>query len=156
MMIPPLTPPTAPLGEQERAGKAVPAPPPAPVVSDQAGEDVREAKWQRYHASDPPDKGLLAELVAPVKEAILARFGQRTGPVIPAIDLPELRGLLREFDPLGKRRETVLLEVLAATTKGEGGAHMAELLRRELMTLLPRNAMVDNLLRNSHAIDLEG
>lgn len=156
MMIPPLTPPAAPLGEQARAGKAPPAPPVAPVLSDQAAEDVREARWQRYRASAPPDKALLAELVAPVKEAILARFGQRTGPVIPVIDLPELRGLLREFDPLGKRRETVLLEVLATTPKGGEGKHVADLLRRELMTLLPRNAMVDNLLRNSHAIDLEG
>jgi type III secretion protein H len=169
MMIPPLSPPAMPRQEPERLMATTPGALPRP---GEVTESAREAMWQRYRAANSPDPALIAELVAPVKAAVLERFGQCKGAVVPAIDLPELRRLLREFDPLGKRQETVLLELLKSfsgeravplsgsdvqgVSQGEAGGYLRELVSKELMTLMPRNSMVDNLLRNSHPIDLEG
>ena len=166
MIIPPLSPPAMPRQEPERLMATTPGALPRP---GEVTESAREAMWQRYRAANSPDPALIAELVAPVKAAVLERFGQCKGAVVPAIDLPELRRLLREFDPLGKRQETVLMDLLKSfsgesqvasdvqgVSPGEADGYLRELINKELMTLMPRNSMVDNLLRNSHPIDLEG
>ncbi len=36
-----------------------------------------------------------------------------------------------------------------------GGEYLAQLARRELQVLIPLNGMLDNLVRNSHKLDLE-
>ncbi|MGL5461532.1 MAG: YopR family T3SS polymerization control protein, partial [Aeromonas veronii] len=97
---------------------------------------------------------------APVTDKLIARFGERQSPVVDAIDLPELRATMREFDPLASRREKVLLNLLSELRDGQGAMpaghqFLDALARRELMTLIPLNGMVDNLMRNSHKLDLE-
>ena len=121
----------------------------------------RDLLWQIYQRGDESAQGIGKRLSQPVLDRLIERFGERRPPVVAAIDQPELRALMREFDPLAARREKVLLNVMAAL-KGEQGVVPAEfeyidtLARRELMTLLPLNGMVNNLMRHSHKLDLEG
>lgn len=121
----------------------------------------RERLWQLYQQGDGAAQELGKRLSQPVLDRLIERFGERRPPVVAAIDQPELRALMREFDPLAARREKVLLNVMAAL-KGEQGvvpaefAYLDELARRELMTLIPLNGMVNNLMRHSHKLDLEG
>ncbi|MGL5812107.1 MAG: YopR family T3SS polymerization control protein [Aeromonas sp.] len=121
----------------------------------------RDLLWQIYQRGDESAQEIGKRLSRPVLDRLIERFGERRPPVMAAIDQPELRALMREFDPLAARREKVLLNVMAAI-KGEQGvipaefAYLDELARRELMTLIPLNGMVNNLMRNSHKLDLEG
>ena len=122
---------------------------------------ARELLWRVYRKlgkESPPEIG--KQLFAPVTDKLIARFGERQLPVMNAIDLPELRATMREFDPLAARRETVLLNLLGELKNGQGGVpaehrFLDALARRELMTLIPLNGMMDNLVRNSHNLDLE-
>ena len=117
----------------------------------------RELLWQVY-LQDEKTAGVADLLFKPVASKLIERFGERQLPVVAAIDLPELRALMREFDPLSSRRETVLLKVMAEL-RGQGAwsgnDYLAELARRELMTLIPHNGMVNNLVRHAHKLDLE-
>ncbi|MBM0490197.1 YopR family type III secretion effector [Aeromonas jandaei] len=117
----------------------------------------RELLWQVYQ-QDEKTAGVADLLFKPVASKLIERFGERQLPVVAAIDLPELRTLMREFDPLSSRRETVLLKVMAEL-RGQGALsgndYLAELARRELMTLIPHNGMVNNLVRHAHKLDLE-
>lgn len=121
----------------------------------------RDLLWQIYQQGDEPAQGIGKQLTQPVLDKLIEHFGERRPPVVAAIDQPELRALMREFDPLAARREKVLLNVVAAI-KGEQGVvpaefeYLDELARCELMTLIPLNGMVNNLMRNSHKLDLEG
>ncbi|WP_322862355.1 YopR family T3SS polymerization control protein AscH [Aeromonas allosaccharophila] len=120
----------------------------------------RELLWQIYQQGDSPAPEIGKQLFAPVIDKLIARFGERQSPVVDAIDLPELRATMREFDPLASRREKVLLNLLSELRDGQGAVpaehvFLDALARRELMTLIPLNGMVDNLMRNSHKLDLE-
>ena len=121
---------------------------------------ARELLWQIYQQGDKSAPEIGKQLFAPVTDKLIARFGERQLPVVDAIDLPELRATMREFDPLVSRRQKVLLNVLGELKDGQGGVpaehvFLDALARRELMTLIPLNGMVDNLMRNSHKLDLE-
>lgn len=120
----------------------------------------RELLWQIYQQGDKPAPEIGKQLFAPVIDKLIARFGERQSLVVDAIDLPELRATMREFDPLASRREKVLLNLLSELRDGQGAVlagyqFLDALARRELMTLIPLNGMVDNLMRNSHKLDLE-
>ena len=120
----------------------------------------RDLLWQIYQQEGKPAQEIGKQLFQPVTQQLIERFGGRELPVVSAIDLPELRALMREFDPLASRREKVLLNMMA-DLKGEQGTlppereYLGELARRELMTLIPLNSMVNNLMRYSHKLDLE-
>ncbi|BFI51666.1 T3SS polymerization control protein YopR [Yersinia pseudotuberculosis] len=127
-------------------------------LKSESAEKTREVLWQQYYASTPPDHAVLEVLATPVREALLARFGQHQGSVVPAIDLPELRSVLQQFDSFGKRWEAILLQVLEGIKPNEsqvGLPYLSELINKELMILLPSNSIVDSLLHNSHQIDMD-
>ncbi|MBL0626082.1 YopR family T3SS polymerization control protein [Aeromonas jandaei] len=127
------------------------------LLEGRSSSTRRELLWQVYQ-QDEKTVGVAEQIFKPVASKLVERFGERQLPVAAAIDLPELRALMREFDPLSSRRETVLLKVMAEL-QGQaalpGKDYLVELSRRELMTLIPLNGMVDNLMRNSHKLDLE-
>lgn len=117
----------------------------------------RELLWKIHHQGGEPAKAIGHQLFQPVTDKLIAHYSGRQLPVMAAIDLPELRALMSEFDPLPSRREKVLLNVMADIKKAANGEHayLDELARRELMTLIPLNGMVNNLMRHSHQLDLE-
>ncbi|MGC8384807.1 YopR/YscH family type III secretion effector [Pseudomonas aeruginosa] len=55
----------------------------------------------------------------------------------------------------GAPAATFLLQLLGAVEHAPGGEYLAQLARRELQVLIPLNGMLDNLVRNSHKLDLE-
>ncbi|MGY3942349.1 YopR family T3SS polymerization control protein [Aeromonas tecta] len=131
------------------------------LLSGAAPAAQRDLLWQIYQ-QDSKAPGIGERLFQPVTDKLVERFSGRQLPVVTAIDLPELRALMREFDPLASRRERVLLNVMAEL-KGEQGVvpaeweFLGELARRELMvSLIPLNGIVNNLMRHSHKLDLEG
>ena len=69
--------------------------------------------------------------------------------------LLELKAMLRAELPLGRQQQTFLLQLLGAVEHAPGGEYLAQLARRELQVLIPLNGMLDNLVRNSHKLDLE-
>ncbi|MEV3816039.1 YopR family T3SS polymerization control protein [Aeromonas salmonicida] len=120
----------------------------------------RELLWQIYQQGDKSAPEIGKQLFAPVISKLIERFGERLPPVVAAIDLPELQAVMQAFDPLASRREKVLLNLLSELKGGQGAVpaeheFLDALARRELMTLIPLNGMVDNLMRNSHKLDLE-
>ncbi|MDH0345944.1 MULTISPECIES: YopR family T3SS polymerization control protein [Aeromonas] len=120
----------------------------------------RDLLWQIHQQGGEQAKLVGSQLFQPVIDKLIAHFSGRQLPVVAAIDLPELRALMREFDPLPSRREKVLLNVMADLKKVATGdqtdlIYLDELARRELMTLIPLNGMVNNLMRHSHKLDLE-
>ncbi|WP_254058363.1 YopR family T3SS polymerization control protein, partial [Pseudomonas aeruginosa] len=70
-------------------------------------------------------------------------------------DRLELKAMLRAELPLGRQQQTFLLQLLGAVEHAPGGEYLAQLARRELQVLIPLNGMLDNLVRNSHKLDLE-
>ncbi|WP_036771283.1 YopR family T3SS polymerization control protein [Photorhabdus australis] len=130
------------------------------VLGDLDPTTQHKTLWQWYQtlSSDSPASQraqLETRLIAPVQEHLWSQFGRLTLPVKPQLDLPELRAIVREFAPTGRQQETVLLKVLGKIEPISGNEYLSDLIRRELKTLIPRNGMVDNLLRNSHKLDLE-
>ena len=130
------------------------------LLTNTAPAAGRDLLWQIYQQGDNPAPEIGKQLFAPVTSKLMDRFGERQPPVVAAIDLPELRATMREFDPLASRRETVLLNLLSELKGGQGAVpsgheFLDALARRELMTLIPQNGMVDNLMRHSHKLDLE-
>lgn len=120
----------------------------------------RDLLWQIHQQGGEHAQAVGKRLFQPVTEKLVAHFSGRQLPVVAAIDQPELRALMREFDPLSSRRETVLLNVMADIKKAANGtqvdlAYLEELARCELMTLIPLNGVVNNLIRHSHKLDLE-
>jgi type III secretion protein H len=130
------------------------------LLANAAPAARRELLWQVYQQGDKRQAEIGKQLFEPVANQLTERFGGRQLPVIAAIDQLELRALMREFDPLASRREAVLLDLLSKL-KGEQRVVPPEhefldaLARRELMTLIPQNGMVANLMRHSHKLDLE-
>ncbi|NHB87029.1 YopR family T3SS polymerization control protein [Photorhabdus tasmaniensis] len=120
----------------------------------------RKIVWQWHQTlstdSQPSQRAQLeGKLIAPVQKHLWSQFGGLTLPVKPQLDLPEFRAIVREFAPTGRQQETVLLKVLSEIKSLDGNEYLSDLIRRELQTLIPRNGMVDNLIRNSHKLDLE-
>ncbi|MBS9422193.1 YopR family T3SS polymerization control protein [Photorhabdus caribbeanensis] len=120
----------------------------------------RKVTWQWYQAlssdKQPVQRAQLEDkLIAPVQEQLWSQFGGLTLPVNPSLDMPELRKIVREFAPTGRQQETVLLKILGKIEPMPGNEYLSDLIRQELKTLIPRNGMVDNLIRNSHKLDLE-
>ncbi|EQC01036.1 YopR family T3SS polymerization control protein [Photorhabdus temperata] len=130
------------------------------VLGDFDPATQRKIAWQWYQTlstdSQPSQRAQLeGKLIAPVQEHLWSQFGGLTLPVKPQLDLPEFRAVVREFAPTGRQQETVLLKVLGEIKSLDGNEYLSDLIRRELQTLIPRNGMVDNLIRNSHKLDLE-
>ncbi|WP_033138604.1 YopR family T3SS polymerization control protein [Aeromonas finlandensis] len=121
----------------------------------------RDLLWKLHPQGNTQQAAEIGQRLAkPVTSKLVERFGERQLPVVAAIDLPELRALMREFDPLASRREKVLLTLIGELKDGQGAVpaehlFLDALARRELMTLIPLNGMVANLMRNSHKLDLE-
>ncbi len=130
------------------------------VLGDFDPATQRQVTWQWYQAStsdkQPAQRAQLEDkLIAPVQERLWSQFGGLTLPVNPPLDMPELRKIVREFAPTGRQQETVLLKILGKIETIPGNEYLSDLIRQELKTLIPRNGMVDNLIRNSHKLDLE-
>ena len=86
-------------------------------------------------------------------ERLLQRFAQPLQGL--EADRLELKAMLRAELPLGRQQQTFLLQLLGAVEHAPGGEYLAQLARRELQVLIPLNGMLDNLVRNSHKLDLE-
>ncbi|MBF3095272.1 YopR family T3SS polymerization control protein PscH, partial [Pseudomonas aeruginosa] len=86
-------------------------------------------------------------------ERLLQRFAQPLQGL--EADRLELKAMLRAELPLGRQQQTFLLQLLGAVEHAPGGEYLAQLVRRELQVLIPLNGMLDNLVRNSHKLDLE-
>lgn len=87
-------------------------------------------------------------------QLLLERFG--TPDKGPKGDRLALQAYLREHIPLGKRQEMALLQVLGEL-KGGGPQtdYLDGLIRDDLKWLIPRNAMLTNLLRHSYKPELD-
>ncbi len=88
----------------------------------------------------------------------LAGLGGSSDPALADLleaDRLELKAMLRAELPLGRQQQTFLLQLLGAVEHAPGGEYLAQLVRRELQVLIPLNGMLDNLVRNSHKLDLE-
>ncbi|EYU17335.1 YopR family T3SS polymerization control protein [Photorhabdus aegyptia] len=130
------------------------------VLGDFDPATQRRVTWQWYQASSPDKQPaqraqLEDKLIAPVQEQLWSQFGGLSLPVNPPLDMPELKKIVREFAPTGRQQETVLLKILGKIEPMPGNEYLSDLIRQELKTLIPRNGMVDNLIRNSHKLDLE-
>ncbi|RAW95022.1 MULTISPECIES: YopR family T3SS polymerization control protein [unclassified Photorhabdus] len=130
------------------------------VLADFEPATQRKVTWQWYQAlpsdKQPSQRAQLEDkLIAPVQEQLWSQFGGLTGNIKPSLDMPELRKIVREFAPTGRQQETVLLKILGKIEPIPGNEYLNDLIRQELKTLIPRNGMVDNLMRNSHKPDLE-
>ncbi|OWO82270.1 YopR family type III secretion effector [Photorhabdus luminescens] len=130
------------------------------VLGDFDPATQRKVIWQWYQSLSPDKQPtqraqLEDKLIAPVQEQLWSQFGGLTGNVKPPLDMPELRKTVREFAPTGRQQETVLLKILGQIQAIPGNEYLSDLIQRELKTLIPRNGMVDNLMRNSHKPDLE-
>ncbi|MBF3012065.1 YopR family T3SS polymerization control protein PscH, partial [Pseudomonas aeruginosa] len=88
-----------------------------------------------------------------LSERLLQRFAQPLQGL--EADRLELKAMLRAELPLGRQQQTFLLQLLGAVEHAPGGEYLAQLARRELQVLIPLNGMLDNLVRNSHKLDLE-
>ncbi|HGK4974671.1 TPA: YopR family T3SS polymerization control protein PscH, partial [Pseudomonas aeruginosa] len=86
-------------------------------------------------------------------ERLLQRFAQPLQGL--EADRLELKAMLRAELPLGRQQQTFLLQLLGAVEHAPGSEYLAQLARRELQVLIPLNGMLDNLVRNSHKLDLE-
>lgn len=73
----------------------------------------------------------------------------------PELDRLALKAQLKDCAPFGKQQETLLLNVLEEIKGVAGSEYLGGLIRRELQVQIPRNAMIDNLMRNTHKPDLE-
>ena len=73
----------------------------------------------------------------------------------PELDRLALKAQLKECAPFGKQQETLLLNVLEEIKGVAGSEYLGGLIRRELQVQIPLNAMIDNLMRNTHKPDLE-
>ena len=134
-------------------GFAVYPPPTPPAATLPAVDQAR--------APDPPPGGhppaagrRLAGLEnGALSERLLQRFAQPLQGL--EADRLELKAMLRAELPLGRQQQTFLLQLLGAVEHAPGGEYLAQLARRELQVLIPLNGMLDNLVRNSHKLDLE-
>ncbi|MCO3688197.1 YopR family type III secretion effector [Pseudomonas aeruginosa] len=99
------------------------------------------------------EQALGGEPPAALGERLLQRFAQPLQGL--EADRLELKAMLRAELPLGRQQQTFLLQLLGAVEHAPGGEYLAQLARRELQVLIPLNGMLDNLVRNSHKLDLE-
>ncbi|MGI0995360.1 YopR family T3SS polymerization control protein, partial [Pseudomonas aeruginosa] len=130
-----------------------PRPPPPPAAPGRGVDLARPAP--RPGAAAPPAAGRrLAGLEnGALGERLLQRFAQPLQGL--EADRLELKAMLRAELPLGRQQQTFLLQLLGAVEHAPGGEYLAQLARRELQVLIPLNGMLDNLVRNSHKLDLE-
>ncbi|NHB90819.1 YopR family T3SS polymerization control protein [Photorhabdus cinerea] len=145
---------------KERQQRWIQGEPLETVLGDFDSTTQRKTIWQWYQTLSPESQPsqraqLEAKLTTPVQERLWSQFGGLALPVNPSLDIPELRAIVREFAPTGRQQETVLLKVLGKIEPLAGNEYLSDLIQRELKTLIPRNGMMDNLLRNSHKLDLE-
>lgn len=66
-----------------------------------------------------------------------------------------LRQELRASADFGKQQEALALKVLGRVSQLPDSEGIQQLLRNELKMLIPRNGMLDNMMRNTHKLDLE-
>lgn len=106
--------------------------------------------FEQALGGEPPAAGLENGALS---ERLLQRFAQPLQGL--EADRLELKAMLRAELPLGRQQQTFLLQLLGAVEHAPGGEYLAQLARRELQVLIPLNGMLDNLVRNSHKLDLE-
>ncbi|WP_025131110.1 YopR/YscH family type III secretion effector [Pseudomonas sp. PH1b] len=118
----------------------------------------RETVWKWYR-QDLPESAegrrdeLREWLMHGLSDRLLAHFPQQRGGLEP--DRLALKDLLKEQAPFGKQQETLLLNVLGEIKGVEGSEYLSSLVRSELQTLIPLNAMIKNLMSFTHSPDLE-
>lgn len=133
----------------------------APLTTVLAGLEPgqqRDLLWQWYRQdlptqAEPRRKELKEALMGGFSERLLAQFGESQAG--PELDRLALKAQLKELGPFGKQQETLLFNVLAEIKGVEGSDYLAGLVRRELQVRIPMNALLDNLMRNTHKPDLE-
>lgn len=133
----------------------------APLATVMAGLErgrQRDVLWQWYRqdlAGQPESRR--AELREALMDGITGRWlVQFAEPQAgPELDRLALKAQLKECAPLGKQQETLLLNVLEDIKGVAGSEYLGGLIRRELQVQIPLNAMIANLMRNTHKPDLE-
>lgn len=133
----------------------------APLATVMAGLErsrQRDVLWQWYRQdlSGQPESRrveLREALMGGVAGRWLVQFAEpQAGP---ELDRLALKAQLKDCAPFGKQQETLLLNVLEEIKGVAGSEYLGGLIRRELQVQIPRNAMIDNLMRNTHKPDLE-
>lgn len=133
----------------------------APLATVMAGLErsrQRDVLWQWYRQdlSGQPESRrveLREALMGDVAGRWLVQFAEpQAGP---ELDRLALKAQLKECAPFGKQQETLLLNVLEEIKGVAGSEYLGGLIRRELQVQIPLNAMIDNLMRNTHKPDLE-
>lgn len=118
----------------------------------------REQVWRWYRqdtSSQAPGRQseLKAWLMDGVSDRLLLTHGSPHAGL--EKDRLSLKSTVKELAALGKQQEALLFNVLGEIKGREGSDYLARLINRELRTLIPVNAMLDNLMRNTHKPDLE-
>lgn len=133
----------------------------APLATVMAGlehDPQRSMLWQWYRQdlpaqAEPRRKELKEALMGGFTDRLLVQFTEpQAGP---ELDRLALKAQLKELAPFGKQQEALLFNVLAEIKNVAGSDYLAGLVRRELQVQIPLNAMLDNLMRNTHKPDLE-
>lgn len=133
----------------------------APLATVMAGlepSQQRDLLWQWVRQDFPAAyESRRAELNEALMNGLAGRWlGQFAEPQAgPELDRLALKAQLKELAPFGKQQETVLFNVLGEIDGVAGSEYLAGLIRRELQVQIPLNAMLDNLMRNTHKPDLE-
>ncbi|MBG6740909.1 YopR family T3SS polymerization control protein, partial [Pseudomonas aeruginosa] len=129
-------------------------PSPRPTAANRpAGDPGRACAPPRGGAPPAAGRRLAGLENGALGERLLQRFAQPLQGL--EADRLELKAMLRAELPLGRQQQTFLLQLLGAVEHAPGGEYLAQLARRELQVLIPLNGMLDNLVRNSHKLDLE-
>ena len=120
---------------------------PADDISAVEEERIRKPTVQA--SPKRPDKASVQALAA----QLLERFG--AGGTSTEQDRKILRSLIKESAPSGKQQELLLFDLLAVIKGKPGNGYCTALMNSELRWLIPRNAIVYNMLSNGHKLELE-
>lgn len=130
----------------------------APLTSRVAITGAQASEQQRFEEALRVEPAARSKAVDDQPTHLAQQLMERFGTADKGVNQDRLamRAYLREQIPLGKRQERALLQVLGAS-KGAGQPtdYLASLIHAELKQLIPRNGMLDSLLRHSYKPDLE-
>lgn len=152
------SPAVASVETDERSKRWLDGAPLATVMVGLESDRQRDLLWQWYRQDYAGQTELRREelrgaLMDGIAGRWLVQFAEpQAGP---ELDRLALKVQLKECAPFGRQQETLLLNVLEDIKGVAGSEYLGGLIRRELQVQIPLNAMIANLMRNTHKPDLE-